>query len=79
LNDKPVPRLIKLMTAAELSGYSLRQFRRIVDEEPLRVVQINQTYFLLGTEFAEWQKTNERKPAENAVAVVEFEPQGETT
>lgn len=45
-----------LQTAAEEMGISLRQFRRIAEEENLPIIQINRKLFILRKNFEEWQR-----------------------
>jgi len=41
--------------AAELAGFSVRHFRRIIEEERIRIVQIGKKFFILGADFERWQ------------------------
>lgn len=47
--------------AAQLSGFSVRHFRRILEEERIRIIQIGRKFFIMGADFERWQATNPRK------------------
>ena len=53
---------LDIPNAAELAGFSVRHFRRIIEEEHIRVVQIGRKFFILGADFERWQETKQRKP-----------------
>lgn len=49
-------------SAADLAGFSLRHFRRIVEEENLPFIQIGRKFFLTGEVFRAWLiKPRERR------------------
>ena len=50
-------------TAAGMAGFSLRHFRRIIEEDHIPIVQIGRKFFILGREYSKWE-TN-RKPKVN--------------
>ena len=52
---------LDIPTAAELAGFSIRHFRRIIEEERIRIVQIGRKFFILGADFERWQATKRRK------------------
>jgi excisionase family DNA binding protein len=52
---------LDIPNAAELAGFSVRHFRRIIEEERIRIVQIGRKFFILGADFEKWQETNRRK------------------
>jgi len=52
---------LDIQNAAELAGFSVRHFRRIIDEDQIRIVQIGRKYFILGKDFERWQMTTKRK------------------
>ena len=52
---------LDIPNAAELAGFSVRHFRRIIEEERIRIVQIGRKFFILGADFERWQATNPRK------------------
>ena len=50
--------------AAELAGFSIRHFRRIIEEDRIPIVQIGRKFFILGKEFTNWESTRKtRRPA----------------
>jgi hypothetical protein len=42
-------------TAANLAGFSLRHFRRIIEEDAIPIVQIGRKFFILGRDFSAWE------------------------
>ena len=52
---------LEIQNAAELAGFSVRHFRRIIDEDQIRIVQIGRKYFILGKDFERWKATRKRK------------------
>jgi hypothetical protein len=46
---------LDIPNAAELAGFSVRHFRRIIEEEQIRIVQIGRKFFILGADFERWQ------------------------
>jgi excisionase family DNA binding protein len=46
-----------LETAAELVGVTTRHFRRIVEEDGIRTIQIGRKCFILGTDFSDWARS----------------------
>jgi len=62
-NDGCTPKrmFLDIPNAAELAGFSVRHFRRIIEEERIRIVQIGRKFFILGADFERWQTTNRRK------------------
>jgi hypothetical protein len=52
---------LDIPNAAELAGFSVRHFRRIIEEEDIRIVQIGRKFFILGTDFERWQSTKRSK------------------
>jgi hypothetical protein len=44
-----------------LAGFSVRHFRRIIEEEQIRIVQIGRKFFILGADFARWQESKRAK------------------
>ncbi len=57
----PKKMFLDIPNAAELAGFSVRHFRRIIEEERIRIVQIGRKFFILGADFERWQATNGRK------------------
>ena len=54
---------LDIPNAAELAGFSVRHFRRIIEEEQIRIVQIGRKFFILGADFERWQATKRVKPS----------------
>ncbi len=46
---------LDIPTAAEMAGFSLRHFRRIIEEDGIPTVQIGRKFFILGRDFSSWQ------------------------
>lgn len=54
---------LDIPNAAELAGFSVRHFRRIIEDERIRIVQIGRKFFILGSDFERWQATKRSKPS----------------
>lgn len=54
---------LDIPTAAGMAGFSLRHFRRIIEEDRIPIVQIGRKFFILGRDFSSWEST--RKPRGN--------------
>jgi len=52
---------MNLRNAAEVAGFSERHFRRIIEEERFRVIQVGGKLFILAAEFNRWQAANARR------------------
>jgi excisionase family DNA binding protein len=52
---------LDIPNAAELAGFSVRHFRRIIEEERIRIVQIGRKFFIMGADFERWQSTKTPK------------------
>jgi excisionase family DNA binding protein len=52
---------LDIPNAAELAGFSVRHFRRIIEEERIRIVQIGRKFFILGADFERWQMNKHDK------------------
>ena len=52
---------LDIPNAAELAGFSVRHFRRIIEEERIRIVQIGRKFFILGSDFERWQANKSQK------------------
>ena len=42
-------------TAAKLAGFSIRHFRRIIEEDDIPIMQIGRKFFIVAAKFEEWQ------------------------
>ena len=52
---------LDIPTAAEMAGFSIRHFRRIIEEERIRIVQIGRKFFILGRDFQSWESSKRDK------------------
>ena len=60
----PQPRtkmFLDIPTAAEMAGFSIRHFRRIIEEDGIPIVQIGRKFFILGRDFQSWVTTKGEK------------------
>ena len=46
---------LDIPNAAGLAGFSVRHFRRIIEDERIRIVQIGRKFFIMGSDFERWQ------------------------
>ncbi|PYS51935.1 MAG: hypothetical protein DMG13_17520 [Acidobacteria bacterium] len=54
---------LDIPTAAELAGFSIRHFRRIIEEDRIPIVQIGRKFFILGRDFNIWETSKRaRRP-----------------
>ena len=47
----PKRMFLDIPNAADLAGFSVRHFRRIIEDEQIRIVQIGRKFFILGADF----------------------------
>ena len=60
--SSPTKRMfLDIPNAAGLAGFSVRHFRRIIEEQQIRIVQIGRKFFILGADFERWQTTKRAK------------------
>ena len=52
---------LDIPTAAELAGFSIRHFRRIIEEDQIPIVQIGRKFFILGRDFSSWESNKRSK------------------
>jgi len=52
-----VKMFLDIPTAAGMAGFSLRHFRRIIEEDRIPIVQIGRKFFILGRDFTSWKST----------------------
>ena len=52
---------LDIPNAAEMAGFSVRHFRRIIEDERIRIVQIGRKFFILGADFERWQASKKPK------------------
>ena len=48
---------LDIPNAAELAGFSVRHFRRIIEEDRIPIVQIGRKFFILGRDFSSWESS----------------------
>ena len=53
---------LDIPNAAELAGFSVRHFRRIIEDQQIRIVQIGRKFFILDRDFERWQAGKKTKP-----------------
>jgi hypothetical protein len=46
---------LDIPTAAAMAGFSLRHFRRIIEEDRIPIMQIGRKFFILGRDFTNWR------------------------
>jgi hypothetical protein len=52
---------LDIPTAAEMAGFSIRHFRRIIEEDRIPIVQIGRKFFILGRDFSSWESSKRAK------------------
>jgi len=52
---------LDIPNAAGLAGFSVRHFRRIIEDERMRIIQIGRKFFILGVDFERWQTAKRQK------------------
>jgi len=52
---------LDIPTAAEMAGFSIRHFRRIIEEDRIPIVQIGRKFFILGRDFSNWETSKKLK------------------
>jgi len=57
----PKRTFLDIPNAAGLAGFSVRHFRRIIEDERIRIVQIGRKFFILGADFERWQATKKAR------------------
>ncbi len=45
---------LDIPNAAGLAGFSVRHFRRIIEDDSLRIIPIGRKFFILGADFERW-------------------------
>jgi len=46
---------LDIPSAASLAGFSIRHFRRIIEEEGIPTMRIGRKFFILGSDFHNWK------------------------
>ena len=52
---------LDIPAAADLAGFSLRHFRRIIEEDEIPIVQIGRKFFILGRDFSSWESAKKAR------------------
>jgi hypothetical protein len=52
---------LDIPTAADLAGFSIRHFRRIIEEDRIPIIQIGRKFFILGRDFLNWESNKKMK------------------
>lgn len=53
---KPKRTFLNISTAAEEAGFSLRHFRRIIEEDRIPIIQIGRKFFVLRRDLDAWKQ-----------------------
>ena len=61
---------LDIPNVAELAGFSVRHFRRIIEDERIQIVQIGRKFFILNADFEKWQTTNHRNHVDGSKATL---------
>ena len=48
-------------TAARMAGFSIRHFRRIIEQDEIPIMQIGRKFFIVAARFEEWQEGHGQK------------------
>ena len=54
---------LDIPNAAAIAGFSVRHFRRIIEDERIRIIQIGRKFFIMGADFDRWQADRKIKVA----------------
>ena len=52
---------LDVSTAARLAGFSIRHFRRIIEEDDIPIMQVGRKYFIVASNFQAWQVGHSQK------------------
>ena len=63
VQEKSKKMFLDIPNAAGMAGFSVRHFRRIIEEERIRIVQIGRKFFIMGSDFERWQSGKKSKVA----------------
>jgi hypothetical protein len=55
ITEARIKMFLDIPTAADMAGFSLRHFRRIIEEDRIPIMQIGRKFFILGRDFITWQ------------------------
>lgn len=57
---RKVTMFLDIPHASELAGFSIRHFRRIIEEDQIPIVEIGRKFFILGRDFEKWESTKNK-------------------
>ena len=52
---------LDVSTAARLAGFSIRHFRRIIEEDEIPIMQIGRKFFIVAANFETWKSRQGQK------------------
>lgn len=52
---------LDIPTAASLSGFNIRHFRRLIEEDSIPIMVIGRKFFILVRDFETWKNTKKSK------------------
>ena len=55
VQEKSKKMFLDIPNAAGMAGFSVRHFRRIIEEDAIPIVQIGRKFFILGKDFTTWE------------------------
>lgn len=60
--SKPRTRtFLDVSTAARMAGFSIRHFRRIIEEDEIPIMQIGRKFFIVASNFEAWKESQGQK------------------
>lgn len=65
--NQPTRTFLDVSTAARMAGFSIRHFRRIIEEDEIPIMQIGRKFFIVASKFEEWKSTQGRKRVGSAL------------
>jgi hypothetical protein len=51
---------LDVSTAARMAGFSIRHFRRIIEEDEIPIMQIGRKFFIVAANFEAWKQSQGR-------------------
>jgi hypothetical protein len=55
--DTTTRTFLDVPTAARMAGFSIRHFRRIIEEDEIPIMQIGRKFFIVAANFETWRQT----------------------
>ena len=52
---------LDVSTAARLAGFSIRHFRRIIEEDEIPIMQVGRKFFIVASNFEAWKASQGQK------------------